>query len=205
MALFFSRAVLGRICMLCLPVFACCQLMHPASGSISCFPPCMQQRVGQLQIDLTHRDQLAEILTQNQTMQAGGSAIAPAIRFGCAAAAAAHGKAAKGPHSPQLLTGVGSQHLWSVHFSGMGSLCDMRCSYRGVALWGRLCDDQNMLMGGRQGLLQQLLPLLRRLRVGTGSSRCHPGLFPCRPMHEWALLAHPSRPGSGCGWLRWAG
>jgi hypothetical protein len=82
MALFFSRAVLGRICMLCLPVFAGCQLMHPASGSISCFPPCMQQRVGQLQIDLTHRDQLAEILTQNQTMQAGS---AP-IRFGCAAA-----------------------------------------------------------------------------------------------------------------------
>jgi hypothetical protein len=37
MALFFSRAVLGRICMLCLPVFAGCQLMHPASGSISCF------------------------------------------------------------------------------------------------------------------------------------------------------------------------
>jgi hypothetical protein len=28
----------------------------------------MQQRVGQLQIDLTHRDQLAEILTQNQTI-----------------------------------------------------------------------------------------------------------------------------------------
>ena len=52
--------------------------------------------------------------------------------------AAAHGKAAKGPHSPQLLTGVGSQHLWSVHFSGMGSLCDMHCSYRGVALRGRL-------------------------------------------------------------------
>eukprot|EP01047_Picozoa_sp_COSAG01_P017958 COSAG01_NODE_962_length_12418_cov_57.124492_8_plen_159_part_00 len=50
-----------------------------------------------VQIDLTHRDQLAEILTQNQTMQAGS---AP-IRFGCVRPpAAAHGKAAKGPHSP---------------------------------------------------------------------------------------------------------
>ena len=74
--------------------------------------------------------------------------------------AAAHGKAAKGPHSPQPLTGVGSQHLWSVHFSGMGSLCDMRCSYRGVALRGRLCDDQNMLMGGRQGAAAAAPPIL---------------------------------------------
>ena len=72
--------------------------------------------------------------------------------------AAAHGKAAKGPHSPQPLAGVGSQHLWSVHFSGMGSLCDMRCSYRGVALRGRLCDDQNMLMGGSQGAAAAALP-----------------------------------------------
>ena len=85
MALFFSRAVLGgRICMLCLPRFsqAVSQSSCASRACIRCFPPCMQQRVGQLQIDLTHRDQLAEILTQNQTMQAGS---AP-IRFGCAAA-----------------------------------------------------------------------------------------------------------------------
>ena len=68
--------------MLCLLVFAGCQPVELPRGCIHCFPPCMQQRVGQLQIDLTHRDQLAEILTQNQTMQAGS---AP-IRFGCAAA-----------------------------------------------------------------------------------------------------------------------
>ena len=133
MALFFSRALLAGICMLCLPVFAGCQPVELSRACIRCFPPCMQQRVGQLQIDLTHRDQLAEILTQNQTMQAGS---AP-IRFGCVRPpAAAHGKAAKGPHSPQPLAGVGSQHLWSVHFSGMGSLCDMCCRYRGVTLWG---------------------------------------------------------------------
>jgi hypothetical protein len=44
--------------------FAGCQPVELSRGCIRCFPPCMQQRVGQLQIDLTHRDQLAEILTQ---------------------------------------------------------------------------------------------------------------------------------------------
>ena len=114
----------------------------------------MQQRVGQLQIDLTHTDQLTEILTQITPCMQVALPYVLAVR----PPAAAHGKAAKGPHSPQLLTSVGSQHLWSVHFSGMGSLCDMRCSYRGVALRGRLCDDQNMLMGGRQGAAAAALP-----------------------------------------------
>ena len=174
MALFFSRAVLGRICMLCLPVFACCQLMHPASGCTSCFPPCMQQRVGQLQIDLTHRDQLAEILTQITPCMQAALPYVLAVR----PPAAAHGKAAKGPHSPQLLIGVGSQHLWSVHFSGMGSLCDMRCSYRGVALRGRLCDDQNMLMGGRQGAAAAAPPAAATATSGHWQLSLPPRLVP---------------------------
>ncbi len=41
--------------------------------------------------------------------------------------AAAHGKpeAAKRPHDPVLLTVVGSQHHWSVHFLEMDSLCNI--------------------------------------------------------------------------------
>ena len=42
--------------MLYLLVFAGCQPVELSRGCIHCFPPCMQQRVGQLQIDLTHRD-----------------------------------------------------------------------------------------------------------------------------------------------------
>ena len=83
MALFFSRAVLGRICMLCLLVFAGCQPVELSRGCIHCFPPCMQQRVGQLQIDLTHTDQLLEILTQiTPCMQAA----LPYVLAACAAA-----------------------------------------------------------------------------------------------------------------------
>ena len=145
--------------MLCLPRFsqAVSQSSCASRACIRCFldfPPCMQQRVGQLQIDLTHTDQLLEILTQITPCMQAALPYVLAVR----PPAAAHGKAAKGPHSPQLLTGVGSEHLWSVHFSGMGSLCDMRCSYRGVALRGRLCDDQNMLMGGSQGAVAAALP-----------------------------------------------
>ena len=93
-----------------------------------------------------------------------------------------------------------------------------RCTFRGwahcaicaaaIVVWlsgGASATTRTCSWEAAKALLQQPLLLLRRLRVGTGSSRCHPGLFPCRPMHECALLAHPSRPGSGCGWLRWAG
>ena len=174
MALFFSRAVLGRICMLCLPVFAGCQPVELSRGCIRCFPPCMQQRVGQLQIDLTHTDQLTEILTQITACMHAALPYVLAVR----PPAAAHGKVAKGPHSPQLLTGVGSQQLWSVHFSGMGSLCDMRCSYRGVALWGRLCDDQNMLMGGRQGAAAAAPPAVATATSGHWQLSLPPRLVP---------------------------
>ena len=174
MALFFSRAVLGRICMLCLPVFAGCQPVELSRACIRCFPPCMRQRVGQLQIDLTHRDQLTQILTQITPCMQAALPYVLAVR----PPAAAHGKAAKGPHSPQLLIGVGSQHLWSVHFSGMGSLCDMRCSYRGVALRGRLCDDQNMLMGGRQGAAAAAPPAAATATSGHWQLSLPPRLVP---------------------------
>jgi hypothetical protein len=154
--------------------FAGCQPVELSRGCIRCFPPCMQQRVGQLQIDLTHRDQLAEILTQITPCMQAALPYVLAVR----PPAAAHGKAAKGPHSPQLLTGVGSQHLWSVHFSGMGSLCDMRCSYRDVALQGRLCDDQTMLMGGRQGAAAAAPPAAATATSGHWQLSLPPRLVP---------------------------
>ena len=174
MALFFSRALLAGICMLCLLVFAGCQPVELSRGCIHCFPPCMQQRVGQLQIDLTHTDQLTEILTQITPCMQAALPYVLAVR----PPAAAHGKGAKGPHSPQLLTSVGSQHLWSVHFSGMGSLCDMRCSYRGVALRGRLCDDQNMLMGGSQGAAAAAPPAAATATSGHWQLSLPPRLAP---------------------------
>ena len=88
-ALFFSRALLARICMLCLLVFAGCQPVELSRGCIRCFPPCMQQRVGQLQIDLTHTDQLTEILTQITACMHAALPYVLAVRLPAAAAAAA--------------------------------------------------------------------------------------------------------------------
>ena len=114
-----------------------------------------------------------------------------------AAGRRAYGKGAKGLTTPCC-------SLWSV-LSTPG-----RCTSRG---WNHstICAAAVVVWLSRDGsattrpcswkatkaLLQQPLLPLRRLRAGTGSSGCRLGLFPCRPMHEWALPAHPSRPGSG--------
>ena len=186
--------------MLCLLVFAGCQPVELSRGCIHRFPPCMQRRVGQLQIDLTHRDQLTEILTQITPCMQAALPYVLAVR----PPAAAHSKAPRGRTAPSCSPAS------VLSTSG-------RCTFRGwahcaicaaaIVVWlsgGASATTRTCSWEAAKALLQQPLPLLRRLRVGTGSSRCHPGLFPCRPMRECALLAHPSRPGSGCGWLRWA-